>query len=89
MAASVRSQVAMGERKGKGVRRLGCLHFDDLHPELSGPLCAQLSGFSLHARVYCAPWERGKLEKLCRYIARPAVAEERLKLGQVPKLVEI
>jgi hypothetical protein len=37
------------------------------------------AGFSLHAEVYCAPWERDKLEKLCRYIARPAVSEERLK----------
>ena len=50
------------------------------HAELKGPLCAQVSGFSLHAAVYCAPWEREKLEKLCRYITRPAVAEDRLKL---------
>jgi hypothetical protein len=51
----------------------------DFHPELKGPLCAMAAGFSLHAEVYCAPWERDKLEKLCRYIARPAVSEERLK----------
>ena len=30
--------------------------------------------------MYCAPWERAKLEKLCRYVTRPAVAESRLKL---------
>ena len=79
-AASVQSRIAMGERRGQRVRRLGSLEFNELHPELSGNLCAQVSGFSLHAAVYCAPWERSKLEKLCRYIARPAVAEDRLAL---------
>ena len=79
-AASVQSKIAMGSRRGQRVRRLGSLEFSDLHPELKGPLCAQASGFSLHAAVYCAPWERDKLEKLIRYVARPAVAEDRLKL---------
>lgn len=80
-AASVQSRIALGERKGQRVRRLGALEWTDgKSPELKGTLCATLSGFSLHAAVYCAPWERGKLEKLCRYIARPAVAQERLSL---------
>lgn len=79
-AASVQSKIAMGERRGQRVRRLGALEMKDLHPEMSGSLCAQVTGFSLHAAVYCKPWEREKLEKLCRYIARPAVAEERLEL---------
>ena len=39
-----------------------------------------MAQFSLHANVYCGPEQRDKLEKLCRYVARPAVAEERLKL---------
>ena len=79
-AASVQSRIAMGERRGQKVRRIGSLEPADFHPELKGPLCAMAVGFSLHAEVYCAPWEREKLEKLCRYIARPAIAEERLKL---------
>ncbi len=81
-AASVQSRIALGERKGKPVRRLGALELQDfkLAAELKGPLCATTAAFSLHAAVYCAAWERGKLEKLCRYIARPAVAEERLEL---------
>jgi hypothetical protein len=77
-AASVQSRVALGERKGQRVRRLGGIEFGDFQAELKGPLCAMASGFSLHAQVYCAPWEREKLEKLCRYITRPAVAEDRL-----------
>jgi hypothetical protein len=79
-AASVRSRIGLGERKGKRVRRLGALEFADFEAELKGPLCATTQGFSLHAEVYCAPWEREKLEKLCRYIARPAIAEDRLQL---------
>jgi len=79
-AASVQSRIAMGERRGQRVRRLGAMEQSDFKAELKGPLCAVSAGFSLHAEVYCAPWERHKLEKLCRYIARPAVAEERLKL---------
>lgn len=79
-AASVQSRIATGERRGQRVRRLGVGEYSDLQAELKGPLCASTQGFSLHAEVYCAPWERGKLEKLCRYIARPAVAEDRLRL---------
>lgn len=82
-SASVQSRIAMGERKGQRVRRLGIPEygeFGDFQTELKGPLCAVAAGFSLHADVYCAPWERNKLEKLCRYITRPAVAEERLQM---------
>jgi len=77
---SVQSRIALGERRGQWVRRLGALELADFQPELKGPLCAVTQGFSLHAAVYCAPWEREKLEKLCRYIARPALSEERLQL---------
>jgi len=38
------------------------------------------AGFSLHAGVAAKPEERKKLERLCRYISRPAVSEKRLSL---------
>ena len=41
---------------------------------------AKASGFSLHAGVAAARHERRKLERLCRYITRPAIAEPRLSL---------
>jgi hypothetical protein len=44
------------------------------------------TGFSLHAGVLAEAGERDKLERLCRSIARPAVASRRLSLtaqGQV------
>ncbi|MFZ9039564.1 MAG: transposase, partial [Gammaproteobacteria bacterium] len=41
---------------------------------------AQKSGFSLHAGVVAQHWERKKLERLCRYITRPAISEQRLSI---------
>ena len=41
---------------------------------------AKVSGFSLHAGVATQAHQRRKLERLCRYIARPAVSTERLAL---------
>jgi hypothetical protein len=40
----------------------------------------KVSGFSLHAGVSAGADERKKLERLCRYINRPAVSEKRLSL---------
>ena len=37
-------------------------------------------GFSLHAGLDIEPHQREKLERLCRYVSRPPVAEERLAL---------
>lgn len=39
-----------------------------------------MAGFSLHAGVAAKAHERKKLERLCRYISRPAVSEKRLAL---------
>ena len=40
-----------------------------------------MAGFSLHAGVAAKADERNKLERLCRYISRPAVSEKRLPLA--------
>ncbi|HEX5054815.1 MAG TPA: transposase [Planctomycetota bacterium] len=45
-----------------------------------GPLCADVDGFSLHAAVRVAARDRDRLEYLCRYAGRPAIAESRLSL---------
>jgi len=47
---------------------------------------ANAGGFSLHAGLDIAPHQRAKLERLCRHMSRPPMAEERLALsasGQV------
>lgn len=48
--------------------------------EPSGAVTGQVGGFSLHAGVATRADERKKLERLCRYISRPAVSEARLSL---------
>jgi hypothetical protein len=40
----------------------------------------KVAGFSLHAGVATKAHERTKLERLCRYISRPALSEKRLSL---------
>ncbi|GEM_PF-1144754 len=45
----------------------------------AGALSLNAEGFSLHAKVRCAMNQRNKLERLCLYITRPAIANERLK----------
>jgi len=49
--------------------------------------CVDAQGFSLHAEVCCAAHERKKLEHLCRYITRPAIANERLTRNRAGDVV--
>ena len=48
---------------------------------MHGSLCADHEGFSLHAQVLVPEGQRERLEHLCRYVARPAIATERLSLA--------
>jgi hypothetical protein len=41
-------------------------------------LTADRDGFSLNAAVSCQPYQRDRLERLCRYVTRPAICLERL-----------
>ncbi len=47
-----------------------------------GELCAAIDGFSLHAQVHVEAGDRERLEHLCRYVCRPALASERLSLDE-------
>jgi hypothetical protein len=51
----------------------------DAHPT-PGSRCARVSGVNLHANVSIPARDRVRLERLCRYCARPAVATERLSV---------
>jgi hypothetical protein len=76
--ASVASRIATGRRAGQRVLRVGdCIDPEDL-PALEGERCASVSGVSLHANVAVPARDRQRLERLCRYVARPPVATERL-----------
>jgi hypothetical protein len=76
-AASCSYRIALGPRAGQKVLGLRTVPGRDEKP--TAPLCADAHGFSLHAGVRCGEHERKRLERLCRYITRPAIANERLK----------
>lgn len=83
-AGAVSYRFALGPNKGKKALTLKTVPEQDHNSNFG--LVAKNSGFSLHAGTATAGHERGKIEKLCRYIARPAVALERLSVnanGQV------
>ena len=79
MAASVQQRIAFGERAGQQVRRIGSGFGDEGEaPTLTGPRCASVHGFSLHANTQVPAHRRDQLERLIRYTARGAVSLERL-----------
>jgi Putative transposase len=79
MATSVTQRIACGERAGQHVRRLGSGFGDEgERPALTGPRCASVHRFSLHANTQVPAHRRDQLERLIRYTARGAVALERL-----------
>ena len=74
---SITYRIAVGPHQGRKVFTLQTLAasyepFDDA--------VGKVARFSLHAGVAARADERQKLERLCRYIARPAVSEKRLSL---------
>ncbi len=46
-----------------------------------------MSGLTLHAEVRCAANDRQALEQLCRYITRPALANERVQTNAAGQVV--
>lgn len=78
-SASIKSLIALGERMGLMVRKLGAVPNVDFSMELKGPRCASLHGFSLHAGTFCQAIERHKLRKLISYVSRPPLAHARIK----------
>src|SRR5262249_379089 len=80
LAASVQQRIACGERAGQKVRRIGAgLGPGGAAPTLTGPRCASVHGFSLHANTQVPAHRRDQLARLIRYTARGAVSLERLQ----------
>ena len=74
-AAACTYRIAFGPRAGQKVLTVqGAMPRD---ADFKQHLCADIDGFSLHAAVRCGADDRQALEQLCRYITRPALANER------------
>ena len=84
VGASIHYRIAVGPNAGRKALTLRAV---PARPEpFPSSLLARRPGFSLHAATVCEAAQRDKLEKLCRHIARPAIANEGLSTndrGQV------
>jgi len=76
-AASVQGRVALGPRAGARVLQIG-REPDAPWVTSRGPRQAHLEGFDLHADIAVAAEDRTGRERLCRYVLRPPVAQDRL-----------
>ena len=84
-AAACTYRIAFGPRAGQKVLTLqGVMPRDT---DFKQNLCADMQGFSLHAAVRCGTDERQALEQLCRYITRPALANERVQTNAAGQAV--
>ena len=75
---SIAYRIAIGPHRGRKVLTLKTLPDDGDQWFSDG--AGQVSGFSLHAGVATKAHQRKKLERLCRYITRPALSEKRLSV---------
>jgi hypothetical protein len=78
LGSSITYRVAIGPQQGRKVFTLQTLPACD-EPFDDG--VGKVAGFSLHAGVAARADQRQRLERLCRYISRPAISEKRLSLS--------
>jgi rRNA maturation protein Nop10 len=84
LGSSITYRIAVGPQQGRKVMTLQTI--PDCGDDTFTIRVANVAGFSLHAGVATNANERAKLERLCRYITRPAVSTKRLSMtrnGQV------
>jgi putative transposase len=84
-AAACTYRIALGPHAGQKVLSLQTVPSRAAHSTQPG--CVNAHGFSLHAGVRCGAHQRKELERLCRYITRPAIANERLKRNPAGQVV--
>jgi len=86
LQAAVRTyRIAFGPRTGQKV-----LTVQSAMPKEASfkqTLCADVNGLSVHAAVRCGTEDRQALEQLCRYITRPALANERIQCNPTGQVV--
>ena len=86
LGSSVSYRIAVGPQQGRKAFMIRTIRPLD-RPDPGLERVAKANGFSLHAGVSCEGHQKEKRERLCRYIARPAVAVPRLSLSSTGKVV--
>jgi hypothetical protein len=86
LGSSVSYRIAVGPQQGRKAFMIRTIRpLDPSDPGLER--VAKANGFSLHAGVSREGHQKDRRERLCRYIARPAVAIPRLSLSSTGKVV--
>ena len=80
IGASIIYRLAFGTNAGKKALTLQAVPTSDNRAK-SNELVSKQAGFSLHAGVACKSNQLKKLERLARYITRPAIAEQGLAVA--------
>ena len=78
--ASIRGVKALSATPGNRIARIRKPSLAARDITTDRPLHAHLDGFDLHAAVDVPAHDRPALERLCRYLARPAIAQDSLAL---------
>ena len=73
VGASITYRLAFGPNAGRKALTLQTI--PPTTPSTSRELVSKQASFSLHAGIACKDKQRKKLERLCRYITRPAISE--------------
>lgn len=79
VGASITYRLAFGPNAGRKALTLQTVPVRAERGKDDG-LVTKQAGFSLHAGIACKSSQRKRLERLCRYITRPAIAERRLSV---------
>ena len=85
LGSSITYRIAVGPQQGRKVLTLQTLPDYESDNPFSNSV-GEVAGFSMHAGVAARAHERDKLERLCRYIARPAVSTKRLSITRNGRL---
>ena len=78
-------RIAIGANQGRKVFTLQTIPARE-EQGVESDRVANVAGFNLHAGVMSEAQDRDKLERLCRYITRSAVSEQRLALTDHGKI---
>ncbi len=84
-SSSITYRIALGKHKGQKALTLKTLS-ETNHRETK-PFLSRYSGFSLNKGVSTKAHQREKPERICRYISRPGLSEQRLSLNSRGKVI--
>ena len=79
-ATAMRYLIALGPQAERATLRVHDPSAVDDSPTPTKPFTVARDGFSVNCAVACEAHDRAKLERVCRYRARPPLAEQRLSL---------